>query len=280
MTLTFDWPAGVFGGGGGAEGDDDELHPQIACPPTASNTANTNPRKRLRLPTATHGQSRTASNETDPSISPLLTRLPSPGPSSPETEATFTSVAIVIIVVAAAPFGVTLAGEKVQLAYAGRPLHANAVDAENVPTGVTLTVTLAEDPAAIVALAEESDSEKSGAGEIVSCTAAEVDPALPVSPEYTAVMLWGPTPSALVVYIATPADNVPLPSVVVPSRKFTEPVGCAVPLVSVTVAVNVTLLPTTALLLEADSPTWVTANEFTVSCAVAPVSPELLALSV
>jgi hypothetical protein len=50
--------------------------------------------------------------------------------------------------------------------------------------------------------------------------------------------------------------------------------------VSVTVAVNVTLLPTTALLVEADSSTWVTASEFTVSCAVAPVSPGLLALNV
>jgi hypothetical protein len=187
--LTFDWPEGVFGGGG-AEGDDDELHPQIACPPTARSSTKTNPRKCLfRLPSANHGQNRTASNATDPGISPRLPRLPNPSPSPSGTDATFTSVAIVIVVVAAAPFGVTLAGEKVQLAYAGRPLHAKEVDPENVPTGVTVTVTLAEDPAAIVALVEESESEKSGAGKIVTCTAAEVDPALPESPVYSAVML-------------------------------------------------------------------------------------------
>lgn len=51
-----------------------------------------------------------------------------------------------------------------------------------------------------------------------------------------------PVASALVVNLATPATRFAVPSVELPSRKVTVPVG--VPLVAVTVAVKVTLVPT------------------------------------
>ena len=58
-----------------------------------------------------------------------------------------------------------------------------------------------------------------------------------------------PTASVLVEKVAVNgavADSVPLPMTVVPSRKFTVPVGVPAPgAVTVTVAVNVTLCPKT-----------------------------------
>lgn len=59
---------------------------------------------------------------------------------------------------------------------------------------------------------------------------------------------WLPTANELVVNVAVNgvvADSVPLPIVVVPSRKFTTPVGLPVPEVTVTVAVKVTGCPKT-----------------------------------
>ena len=69
-----------------------------------------------------------------------------------------------------------------------------------------------------------------------------------VSPEYAAVTLWLPTSSALVANVATPFDNVPVPSwvagVVVLSRKVTVPVGVpSAGATAETVAVKVTDSP-------------------------------------
>jgi len=54
-------------------------------------------------------------------------------------------------------------------------------------------------------------------------------------------MEWLPTARAEVVKVAVPADSVPVPSTLAPSRKLTLPVG--VPPVPMTVAVNVTDCP-------------------------------------
>src|ERR1700722_4335116 len=61
-------------------------------------------------------------------------------------------------------------------------------------------------------------------------------------------MVCGPAESAEVENVATPAAlSVPVPSEVEPSRKVTVPVGFAVPLAGVTVAVNVILAPVLAV---------------------------------
>lgn len=60
-----------------------------------------------------------------------------------------------------------------------------------------------------------------------------------------------PTASVEVLKVATPADRVPLPMVVVPSRKLTVPVGEVVPEAGVTVTVKVMLVPLTAEVLDA-----------------------------
>lgn len=77
---------------------------------------------------------------------------------------------------------------------------------------------------------------------MVSVTAAEVLPAKFALPLYLAVMECTPAVSIDVVKVATPLlFRVPVPSVVVPSRKTTVPVG--VPPLPATVAVNVTAVP-------------------------------------
>jgi hypothetical protein len=58
-------------------------------------------------------------------------------------------------------------------------------------------------------------------------------------------------PSVVVAYVATPAASVPVPSVAAPSLKVTVPVGAVVPEAGVTVAVNVMLVPKTALVDDA-----------------------------
>jgi hypothetical protein len=79
-------------------------------------------------------------------------------------------------------------------------------------------------------------------GVMVSVAAAEVLALKLESPPYAAVMECGPTVSIEIVKVAIPLFRAPVPSVVVPSRKVTEPVG--VPLLpGVTVAVNVTGVP-------------------------------------
>ena len=56
-----------------------------------------------------------------------------------------------------------------------------------------------------------------------------------------AVIAWRPTASADVVNVADPLANVAVPSVVVPFKNATVPVGVPVPEVGLTVAVNVTV---------------------------------------
>jgi len=77
-------------------------------------------------------------------------------------------------------------------------------------------------------------------------TALEVEVEKFVSPPYTPVMLWVPSARAEVVYVATPALNVPVPRVVAPSLKVTVPVGVPEPgETAATVAVKVTDCPKT-----------------------------------
>jgi hypothetical protein len=93
------------------------------------------------------------------------------------------------------------------------------------------------------------------------------------------VRLCDPTASEPVVNVATSDElRVPLPSVALPSRKVTCPVGDDVPAVPVTVADSVTLAPTT--LVAGALRTVVVAvgaEAMTVSEAVALVSPGLVA---
>lgn len=64
------------------------------------------------------------------------------------------------------------------------------------------------------------------------------------SPLYLAVMEWLPRVRPDVGRLALPAVRAMVPSVVVPSRKVTEPVGTPAPgAVAVTAAVNVTVWP-------------------------------------
>ena len=49
------------------------------------------------------------------------------------------------------------------------------------------------------------------------------------SPPYVAVIRWLPTESAEVTSVAAPPLNVAVPSVTIPSRKVTAPVGVPVP---------------------------------------------------
>jgi hypothetical protein len=71
--------------------------------------------------------------------------------------------------------------------------------------------------------------------------------------------------------------RVPLPSVVLPSRKATWPVGVGVPAVPVTVADSVTLVPITLVAGELRTVVVaVGAGAVTVNAAVAPVSPGLV----
>lgn len=277
-------PAGVFGEVGPVEPDDEPPHPERAW--HTANARTTAPIERritlLRLRPAKPGQIRSASKPSDATAASARSLPPGlcPSPFTTTVSVPFTSVAIVITAVTAAPFGVTLAGAKVQVVYAGRPLHVSDTDVENAPVGVTVIVTLVEDPAEIAALPGEAESEKSGASETITCIAAEIDVASELSPEYSAVMLCVPTASVLVVYVAMPADKATLPSVVAPSRNVTEPVGCEVPEIRDTVAVNVTAVPVTTLLAEAVSTTWVAASALTVRLAVALVSPGLLAVNI
>jgi len=75
--------------------------------------------------------------------------------------------------------------------------------------------------------------------------------------------------------VAVPPDNVPVPSVVAPSRKVTVPVGVATVVLPVTVAVKVTLCPKTDGL--ADEATVVVVLAFvTVNSSHPLVAPTLL----
>jgi hypothetical protein len=91
--------------------------------------------------------------------------------------------------------------------------------------------------------AELTNTALVAANAMVSVTAAEVLPAKFALPAYLQVTECVPTVSVEIVKVALPPLlRVPMPSVVVPSRKLTAPVGVPLP-PDVTVAVNVTDIP-------------------------------------
>jgi hypothetical protein len=162
-------------------------------------------------------------------------------------------VAIVIVVVAAPlPLGVTVPGEKLQVEFAGSPEQANVTCPVNPPTGASDTVVLPVEPCSTVKLVGETLSVKLGAATTI-VTALEVDVAKYVSPPYCAVIVSLPVGNLVVASVAVPvASNVPIPRLVVPERKVTEPEG-SVPVFDgpATLAVRVTLWPGVAVVVEA-----------------------------
>jgi hypothetical protein len=98
--------------------------------------------------------------------------------------------------------------------------------------------------------AELTNAAVVGVSVMVSVTAAEVLPAKFALPLYLAVIECAPTASVDVVKVATPLPfSVPVPSVVVPSRKVTVPVGVPEVLDEI-VAVSVNGLPLNAAAAE------------------------------
>ena len=92
-------------------------------------------------------------------------------------------MAIVSVVVTAVPLGVTVAGLKLQVEFAGNPEQANVVAALKPLSGVTLTVVVVVAPLAMLALDEDRDSAKPGTGAVTTTvTAPEIDGALLASP--------------------------------------------------------------------------------------------------
>ena len=133
------------------------------------------------------------------------------------------------------------------------PVPSTVVPSRNV----TVPVGVLEVPDVIVALNVTAAPLEAEAAELTnaavvavfamaSVNTAEALPAKVALPEYLAVIECVPTVSADVVKVATaPLFSVPLPIMVVPSRKFTVPVG--VPeVLDVIVAVNVTGTPLAA----------------------------------
>jgi hypothetical protein len=92
-----------------------------------------------------------------------------------------------------------------------------------------------------------------GAGAVtVTLTALDVDALLDELPLYAAVTESVPAASDVVVKVAMPVPfKLTVPSVAPPLLKVTVPAGTNVPVVSVTVAVNVTAVPVTAEVGEA-----------------------------
>ena len=127
----------------------------------------------------------------------LRLRLARSGISNSDSElptnatAAFTLLSIVMVVLeAVVPFGVTVAGLKEHIEFAGRFEHANVVAPVKPLTGVTVTVAVAAVPAVTDALVGEIERVKSaGSGALtVINTADEVEVALPLSPPYAAVI--------------------------------------------------------------------------------------------
>ena len=100
----------------------------------------------------------------------------------PPSEAT-APVVMVMVVITGALLGVTLAGEKAQVASAGRPLQANETAWAKPFAGVTVSATVVLPLAATLPLAGVSDKAKVGAGAVMVTVAAdETDGALFASP--------------------------------------------------------------------------------------------------
>ena len=95
----------------------------------------------------------------------------------------------VSVVVAAAPLGVTLAGEKIQLDSAGNPLQAN-VTVETTPfIGITEMENVALWPAWMIAELGEADSSKSPAAFPTTKVWNAVLGKISASPTYSAEMV-------------------------------------------------------------------------------------------
>ena len=76
------------------------------------------------------------------------------------------AVAMVRVVVAAAPDGVTVVGEKLQVAPVGRPVHTNDTADENPFCGVMVAVAVPLDPAFTVREAGDAVTPKSTGGRL------------------------------------------------------------------------------------------------------------------
>ena len=186
---------------------------------------------------------------------------------------------VIVVVTAVVPLGVTVAGEKLQVASAGRPEQAKVTAALKPLTGVTDRPTVPLLPGMTERLDGWAASVNVGAAFTVSVMAEETDGAKFVSPEYWAVIEWVPTLNVLVEYVATPElFSVPVPRVLVPSRNMTVPVGAVVlPEGPATVAVNVTFCPAFAVAAEVASVVAVlaaTGCAFTTSVTADEVLPE------
>jgi hypothetical protein len=136
-------------------GEDDPPHPVKQVTPKAANASSRNvcAQRRFFQPS----QQRPAASGT-------------PGKSGPElcrTSAIAAEVEIVRVVVAAAPAGITLAGEKLHDAPDGSPEQLNETAEANPFCGVMDTVVVPLDPDATVSAVGESETLKSGAGRLM-----------------------------------------------------------------------------------------------------------------
>jgi hypothetical protein len=107
-------------------------------------------------------------------------------------------VMVIVVLAAAVPFGVTVAGEKLQAAPLGRPEQARPTAELNPPLGVMVKVSVALWPGVTVRPAALAAIVKLGAALTVSVMGAETEAAKFVSPEYCAVMVCFPTSKLLV----------------------------------------------------------------------------------
>jgi hypothetical protein len=140
----------------------------------------------LRLAPAAHPMPSISSPASD---APEKPSRDDPGPDPGiRNSAVATLVAIVTVVVAALAPGVTLAGEKLQVASAGSPAQVKLTTCAIVPVGVTVSVAVPVVPFVIVSVDALDVNAKVGV-EITSAITADVDAANIASPPYTAVTL-------------------------------------------------------------------------------------------
>jgi hypothetical protein len=185
-TVTVDVPAGVVVevGVDGVEGvaavfAPEPPHPDNNC--TATMDTRTIPIMRshaaLRFRLIKLGQKSKARRLPEPAAASFPKR-PDRMCGANEAAVDATPVVTVRVVLAAAPAGVTLAGLKLQVEFAGSPEHAKVVAALKAFTGITLTMVVVDDAAPTVSALDESVSVKLGAGGVtvlmVSVWAVEV----------------------------------------------------------------------------------------------------------
>lgn len=107
-------------------------------------------------------------------------------------------VMVIVVLATAVPFGVTVAGAKLQAASLGRPEQAKLTGALKPLSGVTDRPTVPLLPGMTERLDNWAASVKVGAAFTVSVTAEETEDAKFVSPEYCAVIECVPTLNMLV----------------------------------------------------------------------------------